>query len=237
MLEPSTEESAWRRIVPARRVWCMTRGLRDCGPRIDDLPRRSMPRDAGRGAGASGRAQFEAEIRPVLVQTCFPCHGGKKTSGGLKVSSREDLIRGGDRGPAIVPGHPESSLLLQALRHTDEDLKMPPGKRLPDQTRAAFARWIAEGAPWPETVTDSQQAFQASSPSGTGRSSRSSDRSASGSDRMVGSSDRPVHRRRHRSRGVRPVASGRPEDADPSGHLRPDRSAADSRGDRRFPER
>jgi hypothetical protein len=105
--------------------------------------------------GESGQAErfmedrFEAEVRPVLVQTCFPCHGGKKTSGGLKVHSREALLKGGDGGPSIVPGQPEQSLLVQALRHSDEALSMPPGKRLPDATVNAFADWIRAGAPWP----------------------------------------------------------------------------------------
>jgi len=98
--------------------------------------------------GAEDR--FEAEIRPVLVQTCFPCHGGKKTSGGLRVDSRQALLKGGDTGAAIVPGQAEQSLLIQALQHSDESLAMPPDKRLPAQTVAAFSQWVAEGAPWSE---------------------------------------------------------------------------------------
>jgi Protein of unknown function (DUF1549)/Protein of unknown function (DUF1553)/Planctomycete cytochrome C len=104
---------------------------------------------AGHGAPVD-EERFEAEIRPVLLRTCFPCHGGKKTSGGLKVNSRQSLIKGGDSGPAIVPDHPEQSLLLTAMRHTDESLKMPPSKRLPEETLAAFSRWVKEGAIWPE---------------------------------------------------------------------------------------
>src|SRR4051794_15809397 len=76
---------------------------------------------------------FELNVRPVLATTCLPCHGGKKTSSGLKVDSREAILRGGDRGPAIVPGEPGKSLLIQAVRHVDDDLKMPPAERLPEE--------------------------------------------------------------------------------------------------------
>jgi hypothetical protein len=98
--------------------------------------------------------RFEADVRPALLQTCFPCHGGKKTSGGLQVNSREALLRGGERGPAIVPGDPATSLLVRAIGHQDEDLKMPPGKRLKQETTSAIARWVAEGAPWPASSTN-----------------------------------------------------------------------------------
>src|SRR5205823_11119046 len=58
---------------------------------------------------------FEAKVRPVLLASCFKCHGGAKTSGGLRVDARTALVRGGKHGPAIVPGAPEQSLLLQAM--------------------------------------------------------------------------------------------------------------------------
>ncbi len=92
---------------------------------------------------------FESKIRPVLVDVCFKCHGGDKDSGSLRVDSREALLKGGDTAPALVPNKPAESLLLKAIRHTDDDLKMPPDKRLPDETIAAFEAWIAAGAPWP----------------------------------------------------------------------------------------
>ncbi len=94
---------------------------------------------------------FETKIRPVLVDVCFKCHGSDKDSGNLRVDSRAALLKGGDTSPAIVPNKPAESLLLKALRHTDDDLKMPPDKRLPDETIAAFEAWIAAGAPWPES--------------------------------------------------------------------------------------
>jgi hypothetical protein len=94
-------------------------------------------------------AFFELKIRPVLATKCLPCHGGKKTESKLKVDSRSGLLRGGDRGPAIIPRDPDSSLLVQAIRQSDEDLKMPPVGRLADEVIADFAKWIATGAVWP----------------------------------------------------------------------------------------
>jgi Protein of unknown function (DUF1553)/Protein of unknown function (DUF1549)/Planctomycete cytochrome C len=92
---------------------------------------------------------FEIKIRPVLVRTCFPCHGGQKTSSGLRVDSRAALLKGGEQGPAVVPSDPEKSLLVRAIKHMDEDLKMPPSKPLPDAVVADFSAWIRDGAPWP----------------------------------------------------------------------------------------
>lgn len=79
---------------------------------------------------------FETKIRPVLATDCMPCHGGKKTESGLKVDSRESLLRGGDRGPAIVAGEPENSLLVRAIGYTDLELKMPPSATCPRRWRA-----------------------------------------------------------------------------------------------------
>ena len=104
-----------------------------------------------------GRAEepdeaFETRVRPLLAETCFPCHGGKKTSGGLRVDSREALMKGGDSGPAVVPGDPDSSPLVQAVRHVHDDLKMPPGKKLADNVVADLAAWVKQGAVWPRTT-------------------------------------------------------------------------------------
>jgi hypothetical protein len=94
---------------------------------------------------------FEKRIRPILVEHCFECHGGeKKIKGGLRLDSAEGWRKGGDSGPAIVPGKPEESLLLEALR-SEGDLKMPPRERLPQTTVAAFEQWIRSGAPAPNS--------------------------------------------------------------------------------------
>ncbi len=104
------------------------------------------------GAGETPETVFELKVRPVLVTKCLPCHGGKKTSSGLRVDSRDSLLRGGDRGPGIVPGEPGKSLLIQAIRRTDDDLKMPPDRALPDDETQALADWVAQGAAWPRNV-------------------------------------------------------------------------------------
>jgi len=99
-------------------------------------------------------ALFEASIRPVLVDTCFRCHGGERVSGGLRVDSREALVAGGDSGPAIVAGDPANSLLFRAIsRHGDVSAMPPEADKalLPEQV-AAFDRWIAAGALWPEVT-------------------------------------------------------------------------------------
>jgi hypothetical protein len=92
---------------------------------------------------------FELKIRPVLAGTCFKCHGGDNTSGQLRVDSRQALLRGGDRGPALVPHDVEASLLIRALRHDADDLQMPPDEPLPPAVVADFATWIKRGAVWP----------------------------------------------------------------------------------------
>ena len=100
-------------------------------------------------ANDSAETFFELKVRPVLVSGCLSCHGGKKTQSGLKVDSREALIKGGDRGPAIVAGDPAGSLFIQAIRQTHDEVKMPPKGRLSEQTVADLAKWVADGAIWP----------------------------------------------------------------------------------------
>lgn len=98
---------------------------------------------------------FREKIEPVLVDQCYRCHSAKaeKLRGGLLLDSREGMLRGGDTGPAVVPGKSRESLLIQALRHED-GLAMPPKKpRLDDRTIADFTRWIDHGATDPRTQT------------------------------------------------------------------------------------
>src|SRR5271170_6759668 len=91
------------------------------------------------GQAPADEAFFEAKVRPVLAEICFKCHGGARTSGGLRVDARAALLKGGKHGPALVPGAPDGSLLLQAMRHAHDDLRMPPGKKLPDHVLNDFA--------------------------------------------------------------------------------------------------
>src|SRR5579884_14830 len=104
----------------------------------------------GTRPGPEQAAFFEKEIRPLLAERCFDCHGGKKTRGGPKLTSRAAILRGGDTRPAAVPGKPDESLLIQAVRRTG-DLKMPPKQKLSDRDVARLVRWVELGLPWPET--------------------------------------------------------------------------------------
>jgi hypothetical protein len=92
---------------------------------------------------------FENEVRPVLVNRCYDCHGPKKKKGSLRVDSITFLKTGGDSGPALVPGDPENSIMIGAIRYTDPDFQMPPKEKLPDKEIAVLEKWIKMGAPWP----------------------------------------------------------------------------------------
>lgn len=102
--------------------------------------------------GNEGLEFFERKIRPVLVEQCYSCHSAdKKQRGGLVLDTREGLFKGGDTGPALVPGKPEDSLLIKALRYTDPGLRMPPKGKLPAEVVADFEQWVRMGAPDPRT--------------------------------------------------------------------------------------
>lgn len=110
------------------------------------------PRDAaaqessGEAVAPEQLAFFESRIRPVLIEHCYECHSAdaKILRGGLQLDSREGMRKGGESGPAVVPGKPEDSLLLQALRH--ETFAMPPEEKLPDNVIVDFETWIRNGA-------------------------------------------------------------------------------------------
>ena len=91
---------------------------------------------------------FEAKIRPVLAQRCYGCHNSKMAApkGSLILDTKEGLLKGGVSGPAIVPGKPADSRLMQVLSYADPLVQMPPTGKLPDAMLADFAQWIAAGA-------------------------------------------------------------------------------------------
>ncbi len=99
---------------------------------------------------------FEKKIRPVLVAQCYQCHSAsaKKPAGGLLLDSREAMLKGGASGQAaVVPNHPEASLLLQAIRYTNPKLQMPMSGKLPDEVIKDFEQWITMGAPDPRVAS------------------------------------------------------------------------------------
>jgi mono/diheme cytochrome c family protein len=114
-------------------------------------------------------AFFESKIRPVFASQCFSCHTSSAL-GGLRVDSKEALLKGGKSGPAIVPGDPDNSLLIKAVRHTGT-LKMPMGGKLDPKQIEDLAAWVKNGAFWPAelkpttntggkyTITAQQRAF------------------------------------------------------------------------------
>lgn len=96
-------------------------------------------------------AFFENRVRPLLAEHCYECHSEKKVKGGLRVDSRDALLKGGDTGPAIVPGDRAKSLLLRAVRHELRDLAMPAKKaKLPETAIADLSTWVKQGAVFPK---------------------------------------------------------------------------------------
>ncbi|HEY7118997.1 MAG TPA: PSD1 and planctomycete cytochrome C domain-containing protein [Tepidisphaeraceae bacterium] len=93
---------------------------------------------------------FEKKIRPVLAQQCYKCHSAeaKKLKGKLLLDNRDGALKGGETGPAVVPGTPGQSLLIKAIQWTDKDLQMPPKEQLPPEVVADFVTWVRAGAPW-----------------------------------------------------------------------------------------
>lgn len=104
---------------------------------------------AGDKSNATGPAAefFEKEVRPVLAEQCYSCHGPKVHQANLRLDGLAYILRGGDRGPALVPGTPEKSLIVQAIKH--QGMEMPPGRKLAERQVAALERWVKMGAPWP----------------------------------------------------------------------------------------
>jgi hypothetical protein len=98
---------------------------------------------------------FEEKIRPVLAEQCFKCHSttGEKIKGGLVLDTREATIKGGDTGPGVVVGDPNKSLIIEAIRYSDEDLQMPPKHRLSPEQVKDFEEWVRMGLPDPRDGT------------------------------------------------------------------------------------
>jgi hypothetical protein len=101
-------------------------------------------------ADPEGAQFFDQKVLPLFQARCFKCHGPEapKPKGGLRLDTREAALKGGDTGPALVPGKPHESLLLKAVGADDPDVRMPPKEKLPDGEVALLKAWIEKGAPW-----------------------------------------------------------------------------------------
>ncbi len=102
---------------------------------------------------------FETQVRPILQANCFSCHGAEaKIKGKLRLTTREGVLKGGASGPAVSLDKPNESLLLQALRYTSDDLKMPPKGKLPQTQIDVLTRWVNMGVPWSAEVVKAKPA-------------------------------------------------------------------------------
>jgi cytochrome c551/c552 len=90
---------------------------------------------------------FDRRVAPIFQRRCLACHNQELKDGGISFLDRASLLKGGSRGPAVVPGHPERSVLIRAIRH-DSDPQMPPGPKLPAKEISTLTEWVRRGAPW-----------------------------------------------------------------------------------------
>ncbi len=106
---------------------------------------------AEQDATKEGLAYFEQHIRPLLAERCYSCHSARdnKQKGGLLLDSRTGWTKGGDQGPAMIPGDADASLLIRAVRYTDPDLQMPPDRPLSKEAVGRLEQWVKMGAPDP----------------------------------------------------------------------------------------
>jgi len=119
----------------------------------------ALPRAAAAADDPKAVEFFENKIRPVLVEHCYKCHSEDKVEGnkrvlpkgGFRLHTKADLLKGGDTGPAIVPGKPNEGTLLASIKYGDTDLQMPPKGKLPANVIADFEKWIKDGAVDPRT--------------------------------------------------------------------------------------
>jgi len=100
-------------------------------------------------------AYFESKVRPLLIERCYECHGEEKQKGGLRLDSKAGWQRGGDRGPAVVPGDLEASVLIKAVTRKDAELQMPPKTPLDEGEVAVLIEWVNRGAPDPRIANES----------------------------------------------------------------------------------
>ena len=182
---------------------------------------------------------FEKKIRPVLAERCYQCHSAEAARSGmlmgkLQLETREGVQKGGSRGPAIVPGQADQSMLIEALEYTNRNLQMPPGGKLPDSVIADFVQWVSLGAPDPRdakavdtAAMDLESgrrywAFRPLSPVDPPEISTAGPDEAAWTDSPID----PFRPRQAARDAVSPFTGGRSDNADSPRLLRSDRSAA-----------
>ena len=106
---------------------------------------------------------FNLQVKPILEQNCFQCHGNGEVKGGLQLTSREKILKGGDYGAAVSLENPTDSFLLQMVGYGQETVQMPPDGRLDDVALEVLAKWINIGLPYPVQDIDVQPESKTSS--------------------------------------------------------------------------
>ncbi len=96
---------------------------------------------------------FEKNIRPLLIEHCHECHAAEKQEGKLRLDTRDAAVKGGEFGPAVVPGKPDESWIVRAIRYDHDEVQMPPKGKLAAEKVEALTAWIKMGAPWPGAAT------------------------------------------------------------------------------------
>ena len=158
---------------------------------------------------------FESEVRPVLAQHCYKCHGAKQQKGGIRLDEPKHLANAGDgAGPLVVPGDPEQSRLIQAVQYTDEP-KMPPAGKLPDHAIDALKQWVKKGA-----ALAGAEGTGGSDRGSLGFQTRPCPVPAHGKrKRLARDRDRPLHSRAAGSQETESIADRRPANLDSQNHL------------------
>ncbi len=129
-------------VVLCARLWCSSGNACGACARDDSArPAESVKPDP------ANVEFFEKKVRPILAARCQGCHGPDKQKGGLRLDARATVLKGGTTGPAVIPGNPKESLLVDAINY-GETYQMPPKSKLPPQEIATLTEWVARGAPW-----------------------------------------------------------------------------------------
>ena len=113
-----------------------------------------LPRTISEAISDNDLEFFEKNVRPILIENCYECHGPDKQKGGLRLDSRAATLRGGDSGPALTPGEPERSAMIKAISYADPDFQMPPKNPLQKREVQILTEWVMRGAPDPREVSE-----------------------------------------------------------------------------------